>query len=67
MALITLLLFFAPNETDLLSSYTWTEADVALQEEVEQLLARPLDLNRTSVEDLLAIPWLDPFLAHAIV
>ncbi len=67
MALIAVLLFFVPEETDLLPSYSWTEADVALKEEMEQLLAQPVDLNRASVEDLLAIPWLEPFLAHAII
>ncbi len=66
MALIILLLAL-PEESDLFPANPWTEADIALQEEVERLLARPIELNRASVEELLAIPWLDPFLAHAIV
>ncbi|MBM3322156.1 helix-hairpin-helix domain-containing protein [candidate division WOR-3 bacterium] len=67
MALIAVLLLMVPDESDLFPAHPWTESDMALQEEVEQLLARPIDLNRASVEELLAIPWLDPFLAHVIV
>ncbi len=43
------------------------EDDIALQEEVEFLLAHPIDLNRATVDELLAIPWLDPVLAFRII
>ncbi len=45
MALIILLLAL-PEESDLFPANPWTEADIALQEEVERLLARPIELNR---------------------
>jgi hypothetical protein len=67
VALILGLLLVVPDEAALFPASPSNEADRALQEEVELLLARPVDLNRATVEDLLAIPWLDPFLAHAIV
>ncbi len=44
-----------------------TEADAAMQEQVERLLERQIDINRASARELLAIPWLNPFLAHRIV
>jgi hypothetical protein len=43
------------------------EADAALQEEIERLIARPVDLNRATLEQLLAIPWLNPILAQRII
>ena len=43
-----------------------TEGDAALQEEVEELLEHRIDLNRVSARELLAIPWLNPFLAYRI-
>jgi hypothetical protein len=33
-----------------------TEGDAAMQEQVERLLERQIDLNRTSARELLAIP-----------
>jgi len=44
-----------------------TEGDVAMQEQVERLLERQIDLNRASARELLAIPWLNPFFAYRIV
>ncbi|MCX6842332.1 MAG: helix-hairpin-helix domain-containing protein [candidate division WOR-3 bacterium] len=44
-----------------------TEGDVAMQEQVERLLERRIDLNRASTLELLAIPWLNSFLAYRIV
>ncbi|GEM_PF-672469 len=44
-----------------------TEGDVAMQEQVERLLERRIDLNRASARELLAIPWFNPFLAYRIV
>jgi len=44
-----------------------TEGDAAMQEQVERLLERQIDLNRTSARELLAIPWFNPFLAYRIV
>ncbi|MBN2466500.1 helix-hairpin-helix domain-containing protein [candidate division WOR-3 bacterium] len=44
-----------------------TEADAAMQEQVERLLERRIDVNRTSARGLLAIPWLSPFLASSII
>ncbi len=43
------------------------EDDNALRDEVEYLLANPIDLNRATVEDLLAVPWLNPLLAYRVV
>lgn len=44
-----------------------TEDDAVLQEEVELLLTHPVDLNRATTDELLAIPWLNPLLAYRIV
>jgi len=44
-----------------------TEGDAAMQEQVERLLDRQIDINRASARELLAIPWLNPFLAYRIV
>jgi hypothetical protein len=44
-----------------------TEDDAAMQEQVERLLERQIDINRASAQRLLAIPWLNPFLAYRIV
>ncbi len=44
-----------------------TEADAALQEQVERLLERQVDVNRASARSLLAIPWLNPVLAYSII
>jgi hypothetical protein len=43
-----------------------TEGDAAMQEQVERLLERQIDINRASARELLAIPWLNPFLAYRI-
>ena len=44
-----------------------TEDDAAMQEQVERLLERRIDLNRASALELLAIPWLNSLLAYRIV
>jgi hypothetical protein len=44
-----------------------TEGDEAVQEEVERLLERRIDINRASARELLAIPWLNPFLAYRVI
>jgi hypothetical protein len=44
-----------------------TEPDRQLQEEVEFLMAHPLDVNSASLDELLAIPWISPILAQRIV
>jgi hypothetical protein len=44
-----------------------TEGDAAMQEQVERLLEQQIDLNRATAGELLAIPWLNPFLAYRIV
>ncbi|MFO7674943.1 MAG: helix-hairpin-helix domain-containing protein [bacterium] len=41
--------------------------DEHVREAAEALRARPIDLNRAGVEELLEIPWLDPVLAWRIV
>ncbi len=43
------------------------EDETALQEETAFLLARPVDLNRATLDELLAIPWLSPVLACQIL
>ena len=43
------------------------EDDNYVHETVAMLAAGPLDLNRVTAEELLAIPWLDPVLAYRIV
>ena len=44
-----------------------TAEDRELAVEVEYLLAHPIDLNRATSDELLAIPWLEPSLAYRIV
>jgi hypothetical protein len=44
-----------------------TEADAAMQEQVERLLERQIDINRTTVRGLLEVPWLSPALACDIL
>lgn len=44
-----------------------TAEDRELAAEIERLLAHPIDLNRATADDLLAIPWLEPSLAYRIV
>jgi hypothetical protein len=44
-----------------------TEDDAAMQEQVEQLLERRIDINLASAGELLAVPWLSPILAYRIV
>ena len=44
-----------------------TAEDRELAADVEYLLANPIDLNRATPDELLAIPWLEPDLAYRIV
>ncbi len=44
-----------------------TENETVLLEEAEVLRRHPLDVNRVTVDELLAIPWLSPLLACRIV
>jgi len=62
---LTCLLAF--GGTDFFPEAPQNEADAALQEEIERLTARPVDLNRATLEQLLVIPWLNPILAQRIV
>ncbi len=64
LALLLLLGQFGP---ELFPESPATEGDAAMQEQVERLLERHIDLNRASATDLLVIPWLNPFLAYRIV
>ena len=64
---LALLLLLGQFGSGLFPESPSTEADAALQEEVERLLERQIDINRTSVRGLLAIPWLRPVLAHNII
>jgi hypothetical protein len=64
---LALLLVFGQFGAGLFPESPTTEADAALQEQVERLLERQIDLNRTSARRLLEIPWLNPVLAHGIV
>ncbi len=66
MALV-LLLVLGQFGASLLPESPATEADAALQEQVEQLLQRQIDINRASAAELLAIPWLNPILAYRMV
>jgi len=64
---LALLLLVGQFGTSLFPESPTTEADAALQDEVELLLERRIDINRVSATELLAIPWLNPFLAYRIV
>jgi hypothetical protein len=64
---LALLLLLGQFGSGLFPESPSTEADAALQEEVEWLLERQIDISRTSVQGLLAIPWLSPVLAHNII
>jgi len=64
---LALLLLFGQFGSGLFPEAPTTEGDAAMQEQVEQLLARRIDLNRASATELIEIPWLNPFLAYRIV
>jgi len=64
---LALLLLLGQFGSGLFPESPTTEADAAIQEEVERLLDRRIDINRASARELLAIPWLNPFLAYRIV
>ena len=64
---LALLLLFGQFGSGFFPESPQTEGDAALQAEVERLLERQMDINRASFRDLLAIPWLNPFLAHGII
>ncbi|MBM3332008.1 helix-hairpin-helix domain-containing protein [candidate division WOR-3 bacterium] len=64
---LALLLLLGQFGSGLFPEYSPTEGDAAMQEEVERLLERQIDVNRASARELLAIPWLSPILAYRIV
>jgi hypothetical protein len=64
---LALLFLFGQFGSGLFPDSPVTEGDAAMQEQVERLLERQLDINRASASELLAIPWLNPFLAYRIV
>jgi hypothetical protein len=64
---LALLLLLGQFGSELFPESPATEGDAAMQEQVERLLERQIDLNRASATDLLAIPWLNSFLAYRIV
>ncbi len=66
MALV-LLLVLGQFGSELFPESPTTEGDAAMQEQVERLLDRQIDINRASARELLVIPWLNPFLAYRIV
>ena len=63
---LALLLLLGQYGSGLFPDAPNTDGDAALQEEVEELLERRIDLNRASARELLVIPWLSPFLAYRI-
>ena len=64
---LALLLVLGQFGSGLFPDSPTTEGDAAMQEQVERLLDRQIDINRASARELLAIPWLNPFLAYRIV
>ena len=66
MALV-LLLLLGQFGSGLFPESPTTEDDAAMQERVERLLERQIDLNLVSAQRLLAIPWLNLSLACQIV
>jgi hypothetical protein len=64
---IALLLLFGQFGAGFFPESPSTEGDAAMQEQVERLLERRIDLNRASARNLLAIPWLSPVLAYSII
>jgi hypothetical protein len=64
---LALLLLLGQFGSGLFPESPTTEGDAAMQEQVERLLERQIDLNRASARELLEIPWLNPFLAYRIV
>lgn len=58
---------FWPEADRLADDVPLSADDQAVVEELEQLVARPIDVNRATLGDLLAIPWLDYRTAGAIV
>ena len=63
---LALLLLIGQFGSGLFPESPATEGDAAMQEQVERLLERQIDLNSASARELLAIPWLNPFLAYRI-
>jgi hypothetical protein len=64
---LALLLLFGQFGSGFFPESPTTEDDVALQEQIERLLEQRIDINRSSAREMLAIPWLSPFLAYRIV
>jgi hypothetical protein len=64
---LALLLLLGQFGSGLFPESPTTEGDAAIQEQVDRLLERQIDINRASVSELLAIPWLNSFLAYKIV
>lgn len=64
---LALLLVLGQFGSELFPESPATEGDAAIQEQVERLLERQIDINRASAREMLVIPWLNPFLAYRIV
>jgi len=64
---LALLLLLGQFGSGLFPESPTTEGDLALQEQVERVLERQIDINRATPHRLLAIPWLSPALAYSIV
>ena len=64
---LALLLLLGQFGSGLFPESPATEDDAAMQEQVERLLERQIDINHASPQQLLAIPWLNPFLAYRMV
>jgi hypothetical protein len=64
---LALLLLLGEFGSGLFPESPTTEGDAAMQEQVERLLERRIDINRASASELLAIPWLSPFLAYRVI
>lgn len=64
---LALLFLFGQLGSGLFPDSPSSEDDLAMQERVERLLERRIDINRASARELLVIPWLNPVLAYRIV
>jgi hypothetical protein len=67
VALVVLVVCCALAGWDLFPESQADEDVAGMQEQVEYLLAHPMNLNAVTPDDLSAVPWLNPILAERIV
>lgn len=56
-----------PDWEKILGNETESEDEQTVQQFLEWLQEKPLDINRASARDLQQLPWLDPLLAHRMI